>query len=232
MFSIFFKHTIVNVSPTLYIETKNYSCQIASSLAAIYKPFFVRRDQLLQLAIEVLSLNNKTDIHYFNPLFPKKNMNRIEIITQPETEGRVKQTPNKATLEKLKSLISENPPNEEDSLDDPLASDKKPTREKSHQLQDSKDTPAALAHDTTKEKVYDDDGFEIPQGKIPLDGHFSTNEIRELVNLAKLENFLKPTVEVRVIEENSLVGDKVVIMEPESEPKEGKDNDKEEGKEI
>lgn len=157
-------------------------------------------------------------------------MNRIEIITQPETEGRVKQTPNKATLEKLKSLINENPPNEEDSLNDPLASDKKPAREKSHQLENAKDNPAALAHDTTKEKVYDDDGFEIPQGKIPLDGHFSTNEIRELVNLAKLENLLKPTVEVRVIEENSLVGDKVVIMEPESE--EGKDNNKEEGKEI
>lgn len=60
---------------------------------------------------------------------------------------------------------------------------------------------------------YDDDGFEIPPGKIPLDGHFSTEELELLVDIAKKEGFLKDDVNVKVIGTSELFGDKVLLSE-------------------
>lgn len=62
---------------------------------------------------------------------------------------------------------------------------------------------------------YDDDGFEIPHGKIPLDGHFSTEELELLVDIAKKEGFLKDDVNVKVIGTSELFGDKVLLSEKE-----------------
>lgn len=152
-------------------------------------------------------------------------MSKIEIITQPETKDRVKQTPDKKTLEKLRELVLENPGSTllQDAMEpDKKPNDKSPSVQTSDAASNKKDKSLSISTDdrTKGEKVespkeYDQDGFEIPQGKIPLDGHFSSNEIKELVNLAILEGLLKPTVEVKVLEHNDLVGDKVVIMERE-----------------
>lgn len=78
---------------------------------------------------------------------------------------------------------------------------------------------------------YDDDGFVIPQGKIPLDGHFSTSEIKELIKLSKEEGILKEDVNIKVLDSNEHIGDKVVISEEsdkdklDNPDKEGKDDD-------
>ncbi|CUM47867.1 uncharacterized protein AC631_04425 [Debaryomyces fabryi] len=80
---------------------------------------------------------------------------------------------------------------------------------------------------------YDEDGFEIPQGKIPLDGHFSTSEIKELVKLSKEEGILKEDINIKVLESNEAIGDKVVISEEPDKDKKNKDKEDEdkEGKE-
>ncbi|CAH6722434.1 hypothetical protein CLIB1444_09S03488 [[Candida] jaroonii] len=111
-------------------------------------------------------------------------MNKIELVTQPETDDRVKQTIDQDTLKKLEKLITQ-----------------------------EKESP---------EEQVDFDGFKIPDGKIPLDGHFSTNEIRELVNLAKSEGLLSENVVVTVLESNGALGDKLVIKEENTEEKNDK----------
>lgn len=64
---------------------------------------------------------------------------------------------------------------------------------------------------------YDEDGFEIPPGKIPLDGHFSTEELELLVDIAKKEGILKNDVDVKVIGTSELFGDKVVLSEKQQQ---------------
>lgn len=97
--------------------------------------------------------------------------------------------------------------------------------------EDSKTTQETTTHEKEEDSVeYDDDGFEIPQGKIPLDGHFSTSEIRELVKLSKEEGILKDDVNFKVLDTNEEIGDKVVISEESAKDKidngdtKGKDN--------
>lgn len=60
---------------------------------------------------------------------------------------------------------------------------------------------------------YDEDGFEIPEGKIPIDGHFSTKEVEQLIEIAKKEGFLKDEVNIKVLESSDLLGDKIVMTE-------------------
>lgn len=132
-------------------------------------------------------------------------MNKIEIITQPESGNHSSQMD---IAQKLQVLIKENPSADDNNSDDTTqssSSDLKQThgKESSRKIQST---------DLTKEKL-DHDGFEIPQGKIPLDGHFSTKEVQQLVDLAKSENMLKENVKVVVAEENKTLGDKVIIKE-------------------
>lgn len=56
-------------------------------------------------------------------------------------------------------------------------------------------------------------GFEIPSGKIPLDGHFSTEEVEEIVAHVKEEGILKEAVGVKIVDENGIVGDRIEISE-------------------
>lgn len=75
------------------------------------------------------------------------------------------------------------------------------------------------SHGKDEDVKYDEDGFEIPKGKIPLDGNFSTKEIEGLVDLAKKENLLDENVEVSVLDPNEKIGDKIKISDsPESSP--------------
>lgn len=111
-------------------------------------------------------------------------MKQVELITQPKTEKRVKQTIDADTIKKLAELVKDD------------------------------------THNTHKE--IDHDGLEVPEGKIPLDGHFTAEEIEELVEMAKSEGILKNNVIVKVLEHNKF-GDKVVIMEDEHPHKDPND---------
>ncbi|EGV60020.1 hypothetical protein PSN45_002246 [Yamadazyma tenuis] len=139
-------------------------------------------------------------------------MNKIEIITQPEAQSANKD-PATGTVDKLQDLIHQNPQPHDSSPDRPLS----PSEELSHEASDTshkdKKNSVQMPNKAKGEKITDHDGFEIPQGKIPLDGHFSTSEIKALVNLAKDEGFLKESVEVQVADHSETVGDKVVIVE-------------------
>lgn len=63
---------------------------------------------------------------------------------------------------------------------------------------------------------YDTDGFKIPSGKIPLDGQFSTLEMKELVEMSKQEGLIKDEVDVKEGESN-LICNHLEIVEPKSE---------------
>lgn len=170
-------------------------------------------------------------------------MNKIELITQPETQEKEK-SPNEA-LQKLKNLVEDYP-----RLDDSDKEDNEPdngktrspslgreeslrdkARNSKHTIEDYETThdldeerQKEDAQEKQEDPVLDDDGFEIPQGKIPLDGHFSTQELKEILGAAKEEGLLNENVEVKVLESNE-IGDKIVIAEREENEEGEKDED-------
>lgn len=138
-------------------------------------------------------------------------LNKIELVTQPE-----KHSPDSArdsTLHKLQNLVEEeqkaNPEADSVAHDAASASTKDPLS--------GKDFSHELLLLSTK---YDEDGFEIPSGKIPIDGHFSTDEVKELVSLAKQEGILQEQVSVEVMESSDLLGDKIQVVERDTPEKE------------
>lgn len=58
----------------------------------------------------------------------------------------------------------------------------------------------------------DQDGFTIPEGKLPIDGHFSTQEVKTLVDLAKQDGAIGSNVHVDVVHSNKL-GDLIEVSE-------------------
>lgn len=135
-------------------------------------------------------------------------MNQIEIISQPKTDDN----PDGSEIaQKLQDLVSENPPPDKTTTVEQEEQEKSSSVEQPHKTR-RESTERISSSDLTKEKL-DHDGFEIPQGKIPLDGHFSTNEVQQLVELAKSENLIKENVHVEVVEKNESLGDKLVIKE-------------------
>lgn len=179
-------------------------------------------------------------------------------MTQPEKDS-ASEAPQERTLQKLKDLVSDYLADAKDEEDeagnkqkgekdtgkdtegndnninglhegqDEKSSDKdtqgnaKDGREGSEQPQEKKDRK------DDDDVEYDDDGFEIPQGKIPLDGHFSTSEIKELVKLSKEGGILKDDINIKVLESNEAIGDKVVISEePDKDEKNKDEKDKDE----
>lgn len=127
-------------------------------------------------------------------------MSKIEVMTQPDRHENG--SSNETTLDKLKELVEQNPVADEDE-------------ENKHD-----EGP----EDETK---YDYDGFEVPEGKIPIDGHFSTKEIQELVTIAQEEGLLNKEIRVLVKDHNNTIGDKVVISQAEDQ-----EDDKEDDEEV
>lgn len=58
----------------------------------------------------------------------------------------------------------------------------------------------------------DEDGFVIPDGKLPIDGHFSTEEVKVLIELAKEDGAMGDNVRVDVLESSKL-GDRIEVVE-------------------
>lgn len=177
-------------------------------------------------------------------------MNKIEIVTQPNEP----ELPTDA-LYKLEKLVEESeappqspaetlkpksPPKSKPRSPNPTVNDqdlKKKTAiaTKSRKTLDS----AVSSQDSTMEKltsseseseegvIYDDDGFAIPEGKIPLDGHFSTGEIKQLVDIAQQEGLLRDDIKVKVVETNEVFGDKIEVVEKPEEPSESAEQSEE-----
>lgn len=158
-------------------------------------------------------------------------MSKIEIVTQPEPQAPKNSSSGleDQTLEKLKGLVEEKAPEPDEEEEERPTS---PNKKHSEQVSEHKDMAVDTSEKTKGEKIIDHDGFEVPEGKIPLDGHFSTNEIKELVDVAKQEGLLKKDIQVKVLEKNDVVGDKVVITDDKDKEKEKEEeNEKEKEKE-
>lgn len=187
-------------------------------------------------------------IYYQSRTNREYRMDKIELMTQPEKDS-ASESPQERTLQKLRSLVTEYLPDMNDEEEENETEDKEPeetAKEKKsegdknghshsqgkhphvnvHQKnakdvnEDSTTTQETTTHEKEDGSVeYDDDGFVIPQGKIPLDGHFSTSEIKELVKLSKEEGILKDDVNIKVLDTNKDIGDKVVISEESDKDK-------------
>lgn len=63
-----------------------------------------------------------------------------------------------------------------------------------------------------EDRTFDEDGFKVPKGKIPLDAQFSTNELEELVELSQKKGILAD-VDVKIIQHSEVVGDRIVLSD-------------------
>ncbi|EDK43502.1 predicted protein [Lodderomyces elongisporus NRRL YB-4239] len=77
---------------------------------------------------------------------------------------------------------------------------------------DSSDDGSDGEGEGENEPELDQDGLEIPQGKIPLDSQFSTEELKHLLEVCKESGVVKEDVGIKVIEEGEL-GDRIRIAD-------------------
>ncbi|KAK6198889.1 uncharacterized protein RJT21DRAFT_52246 [Scheffersomyces amazonensis] len=154
--------------------------------------------------------------------------NKIEIISQPEKDAPSNGDKSQA-LKKLKKLVDEfsssEPEDQSRQGEQFISSQYKQVldRNKGYSRREEKDMRDSGVD-------IDSDGFEIPPGKIPIDGHFSTQEIKELIELTKDVGILNDDVEVEVVEQDPQFGDRVIIKEEEEEEEEGEEKSTEEDK--
>ncbi|PVH16047.1 uncharacterized protein CXQ87_003910 [Candidozyma duobushaemuli] len=148
-------------------------------------------------------------------------MGRIELVTQPSKENLNEEALREATLNKLHKLVNEN-------RDD---DDKEATKkEKEGQVHGRKSESPVSSPSRTPSPEVDYDGFEVPSGKIPIDGNFSTSEVKELIELAREDGALGADIDVKVLERNAL-GNRVVVSEKEQQERERKEKEGAEGNE-
>lgn len=168
---------------------------------------------------------------------------KVELIAQPEQADRRPLA--QETLEKLQKLADENSvETKEDRVESAAAEIERspsPSRVYSHETVhksgkksvngSEKDAKKETSEEDESDGEYDADGFKIPAGKIPLDGHFSAREIDQLILMAQDEGLLVEDVQMKVLERNQ-IGDKIIIHEtpPETdeldESKEGSKGEK------
>ncbi|CCE86142.1 Piso0_005792 [Millerozyma farinosa CBS 7064] len=162
-------------------------------------------------------------------------MDKIELITQPGSKQHdMSQSSEEArdnAIGKLQQLVREKSDSSDETQPSGGEVDADTAQGGSPELPDSEmvtaegsdsETDSAEGSDTddgTESKEIDYDGFEIPRGKIPLDGHFSTKEIDTLLKMSKESGILHKDVSLDVVTENQLVGDRVVLHERSSDEK-------------
>ncbi|CAK9438513.1 uncharacterized protein LODBEIA_P27370 [Lodderomyces beijingensis] len=136
------------------------------------------------------------------------SIEKVEIFTQPEEHRPRSPSVEESAREKLEQLIEKHPiPPPEPNVADPQ-SVREATLNDIKQQMDRK-------NNGTSQPERDQDGFEIPRGKIPLDSQFSTEELKYILELCKEEGVLKGEVDLKVLEHGDL-GDRVVIAESSS----------------
>lgn len=146
---------------------------------------------------------------------------KVELVTQPPKDSEA--SPRDEALRKLKDLVEENIESEPSSQYKAEDSVLQLNKDKSSGLDYSKET----LDSTQSSTKYDEDGFEIPLGKIPLDGHFSTEEVKELVEISKEEGVLKSDVNVNIVEHNDAVGDRIEVSEEDDTGREKEEEEEE-----
>lgn len=128
---------------------------------------------------------------------------KLELQTQPiGSESEAEAT--KSAFDKLKNLV-------EHDQEEEASREKR--RERRQNRKQHTESGASLGLDND----YDQDGFKLPEGKVPLDGHFTTKEVERLVQAAQQEGMLDGQVEVDVVQTNSNFGDKIVIKDSPDE---------------
>ncbi|KAK6463216.1 hypothetical protein DFJ63DRAFT_109234 [Scheffersomyces coipomensis] len=139
---------------------------------------------------------------------------RIEVISQPENDGDNSDHNPEGTLEKLKHLVEEHPKQDEVGDDYDRNRDKKDgSNNQDVHSQSSIKSDEPYHTKDGQQLQYDEDGFLIPPGKIPLDGNFSTAEIKELIQISQDNGLLSDGVDVQVVDHDSHFGDRVVIKD-------------------
>lgn len=152
-------------------------------------------------------------------------MDKIELITQPDSKQQdVLQSSEEAkenAIGKLQQLVRERSDSSDETQPNGEEAGADMTHRRTQKLPDSKPdaTEGADIKDGGENKEFDHDGFEIPRGKIPLDGHFSTKEIDILLKMSKELGILHKDVSLDVVNENKLVGDRVVLHERSQDEK-------------
>lgn len=146
-------------------------------------------------------------------------MDKIELITQPDSKQQdMLQSSEEArdnAIEKLQQLVRERSDSSDETQPSGGEADADMVHSRTQELPDSEMDAAEGADikDGDDSKEVDYDGFEIPRGKIPLDGHFSTREIDILLKMSKELGILHKDLSLDVVNENKVVGDRVVLHE-------------------
>ncbi|KAI5960346.1 uncharacterized protein KGF55_004638 [Candida pseudojiufengensis] len=155
------------------------------------------------------------------------SVDRIEIYTQPDHHQKRHSSVEESVREKLEDLIEKHPISEEEEEEEETAveddsQNSEKEKLKSAALEDIKrsnytvhpeQTPTSSDSESESEtEEVDIDGFEIPQGKIPLDSQFSTDELKVLLQLAQNEGILKEDVDMKILEHGEL-GDRIRIAD-------------------
>lgn len=142
-------------------------------------------------------------------------MGRIELVTQPSKENIQEDTFREDTMQKLHKLVNE-------TLEDKDKDEHKEEHKKEREEQ-VRGEESGLSSETP----VDHDGFEVPEGKIPLDGNFSSREVKEIIELAQEEGVLNDGINVEVLDRSSL-GNRVVVTEKEQQEKDKKEKEQQE----
>lgn len=181
---------------------------------------------------------------------------RVEIYTQPAEQDQKSDSVEESIATKLEELIEKHPILAEDDGNEEGQQEEEKDERKTdtHQKQDRAKEDIKKSHYTTHPEgrrrdargfdsetesegdegdvgdvELDEDGMEVPQGKIPLDGQFSTEELKKLVEIAQEKGILSEDVDLKVIDSGE-IGDRIRLAdaqkreEKEKEEKEREDN--------
>ncbi|KAI3407069.2 hypothetical protein KGF56_000157 [Candida oxycetoniae] len=164
---------------------------------------------------------------------------KIDLYTQPEGQELPRRTVEESAREKIEMLIEKHPivpPELDDTANDSKIAKKKVLKdvERSQYITyfnnqidrgaGNEQSEEKVGEDEIEEYVgneqnefesdtnLDEDGLEIPQGKIPLDSQFSTAELEKIVDVCKDQGILKENVDLKIVEQGEL-GDKIRITD-------------------
>lgn len=155
---------------------------------------------------------------------------KIELITQPDKEPN---TPNEAaTLKKLKRIVEEYSQKDQDHHYDSTRYDSEKigdhqryfNQQESEEFEEIEaeneshaDEKPVAGDEVTDQQDYLAGIEDAPEGKIPLDGHFSTQEVKQILKASKEGGLLENDIDMKILMHNDITGDKVVITSPDND---------------
>lgn len=124
-------------------------------------------------------------------------MDKVQIMTR-----HVQEEPTdlrEATVKKLHALIAE-------------AEEHQTKKDHDEDKENDDEQPSSASLSRTASRSPSPFDVEHPD-KIALDGRFSTQEMKELVDMAKERGILETDVDVKVVDYNDAIGDRVEVSE-------------------